>query len=241
MNKRDFIKIGVTGTLGLLSAPLLAGKRGNLLSQTNEFQLPDLPYPYDALEPYIGKETMLIHHTKHHAAYTAKLNDALKAAGVSVAKARDLLVEASKYNSAILNNAGGYINHRMFWKCLSPSGGGIPTGKIATLIDRDFGSFEDFKTQFSNKATTLFGSGWTWLVSDNRKLKIVNTENQDNPLMDILPAEQRGFPLLCLDVWEHAYYLNYENRRPEYVSGFWNIVNWETPNNKLEKNSAILE
>jgi superoxide dismutase, Fe-Mn family len=239
MNKRDFLKIGAAGALGLISSPLLAGKRGTLFSEPKEFVLPELPYPYDALEPYIDKETMIVHHTKHHAAYTAKLNEALKEAGLSPATVRELIVEASKYNTAIVNNAGGYLNHKMFWKCLSPSGGGNPSGNIASLIDRDFGSFDAFKTLFNTQAKAIFGSGWTWLVLDGEKLKIVNTANQDNPLMDTLTPDQKGFPLLCLDVWEHAYYLKYQNRRAEYIDAFWNIVNWELPNKKLEKNSVI--
>ncbi len=239
MKKRDFIKTSVVGTLGLLSAPLFAGNKGGLFSQPKEFQLPELPYAYDALEPYFDKETMLVHHTKHHATYTAKFNDALKEAGLTPANAREILSQASKYNSAVVNNCGGFLNHKMFWKCLSPSGGGAPAGKIAELIDRDFGSFEAFKTLFNTEAKNVFGSGWVWLVNDNKKLKVVTTANQDNPFMDTLPPEKKGFPLLCLDVWEHAYYLKFQNRRAEYIDAFWNVVNWETANIKLEKSSGV--
>ena len=235
MNKRAFLKTGLIGSLGLMSIPAFGRTRTSLFSETKEFLLPDLPYAYDALEPYIDKETMELHHAKHHAAYTAKFNEALKAAGITADSARSILKDASKYNEAIVNNGGGYMNHKMFWKCLSPTGGGAPTDTVAHLIDRDFGSFESFRNEFSTAAKTLFGSGWAWLILQNGVLKIVTTANQDNPIMDKLPDEKKGSPLLCLDVWEHAYYLKYQNRRAEYVDTFWNIVNWSTVNNKLEK------
>ncbi len=238
MNKRDFIRTGVVGALGLLSTPLIAGRRSGLFQPQKEFLLPELPYAYDALEPYIDKETMVIHHTKHHANYTEKFNAALREAGLNPSSAREILSEASKYNKAIVNNGGGFLNHKIFWKSLSPQGGGLPGGPIGDLIKKDFGSFEAFKDKFNSEAKAVFGSGWTWLVIDNGTVKIVSTANQDNPVMDILPPEKRGTPLLCLDLWEHAYYLKYQNRRAEFIDAFWNIVNWETANKKLEKISA---
>ena len=237
MNKREFIKTGIVGSLGLMSMPAFGTNKFSILKGPKVFKQPVLPYAYDALEPYIDKETMEIHYTKHHASYTAKFNEALKEAGVKAENARSIFKEASKYNAAILNNGGGFYNHKLFWKCLSPDSGGTPSGKIADAINRDFDSFEKFKEEFSTAAKTLFGSGWTWLINQNGTLKVVSTVNQENPFMDILPPEKRGFPLLCLDVWEHAYYLKYQNRRAEYVDAFWNIVNWETVNKKLEKSA----
>jgi superoxide dismutase, Fe-Mn family len=238
MDKREFIKTGFFGTLGLLTVPAFARNKSGKFSQPKKFQLPELPYAYDALEPYIDKETMMLHHDKHHAAYTDKFNAALSEAGLTPSTAREILIEASKYNAAIVNNGGGYFNHKIFWKCLSPTGGGNPTGKIGDLITRDFGSYANFKELFTQEAKNVFGSGWTWLVTDNGTLKIVSTANQYSPIMDVVPAEKRGSPLLCLDVWEHAYYLKYQNRRAEYIDAFWNIVNWETANNKLDKLST---
>ncbi len=237
MNKREFLKTSLIGSLGLMSIPALGRNKINLFKIPKEFKLPELPYAYDALEPYIDKETMEIHYTKHHAGYTDKFNAALHEAGIDAENVRSILQEASKYNAAIVNNGGGFFNHRLYWKCLSPNGGGAPTGNAASLINRDFGSFEKFREEFSSAAKTLFGSGWTWLINQNGILKIVTTSNQDNPFMDTLPSEQQGFPVLCLDVWEHAYYLKYQNRRADYVEAFWNIVNWETVNNKLKKST----
>jgi superoxide dismutase, Fe-Mn family len=234
MNKRDFIKTGAIGVAGMISMPAW-GKKGKLLSDPQEFTIPDLPYAYDALEPHIDKETMMIHHQKHHAGYASKLNMALKDSGVAADNAWKLLREASKYNEAIINNAGGVANHNIFWKCLSPKGGGNPSGEIATLVDRDFGSYDAFKEKFSSAAKTVFGSGWAWLVIQDGKLKVVTTDNQDNPVMDTVPSEVKGKPLLCVDVWEHAYYLKYKNKRADYVDSFWNIVNWEFVSTKLSK------
>jgi len=178
---------------------------------------------------------MRIHHTKHHAGYAAKMNAAIKKAGLNPKSAKALLREASKYSATLINNAGGYVNHKLFWKSMSPNGGGTPTGEIKELISRDFGSFDAFKEKFGTAAKTHFGSGWAWLVIDDNTLKVVNTDNQDNPIMDTLKPEIKGHPVLCLDVWEHAYYLKYQNRRAEYVDAFWNIVNWENVNKKLAK------
>ncbi len=191
------------------------------------FQLPDLPYGYDALEPHIDARTMEIHHTKHHAAYTNNLNAAIAGTEAENLKIEDILANISKYSMAVRNNGGGYYNHNLFWEIMSPNGGGEPSAQmnIHKAIERDFGGFENFKTQFSNAAMTRFGSGWAWLCVDKEDhLFITSTPNQDNPLMDV--AEKQGTPILGLDVWEHAYYLNYQNRRPDYVAAFFNIINW---------------
>ena len=238
MNKREFLKTGLIGALGIASIPAFGKSRNLLFKVPKEFKLPKLPYSYDALEPFFDKKTMEIHYSRHHAGYTEKFNAALNNAGIVAENARSILMEASKYDDAIVNNGGGFFNHRLFWKCLSPNGGGEPTGDIASLIDRDFGSFGKFREEFSVAAKSIFGSGWVWLINQNGTLKIITTANQYNPFMDILPPEKQGFPLLCLDVWEHAYYLKYQNRRADYIEAFWNIVNWETANNKLKNSTA---
>ena len=188
------------------------------------FQLPDLPYAYDALEPHIDARTMEIHHGKHHAGYTKKLNAAIEGTRIDGLSIESLL--ASPVNGAIRNNGGGYYNHRLFWEIMSPQGGGQPTGALAAAIDQAFGSFEGFKDAFSKAAATRFGSGWAWLIKKaDGSLAVTSTPNQDNPLMDV--ADEQGTPLLGLDVWEHAYYLNYQNRRPDYISAFFNVINWD--------------
>lgn len=192
----------------------------------SKFELPELPYAYDALEPTIDKETMNIHHTKHHNTYVTKLNDALEGhANLQNKSLMDLISNLDAVpesaRTAVRNNGGGHANHSLFWKILSPNGGGEPTGELADKINETFGSFEKFKEQFESAATGRFGSGWAWLVVNNGKLEITSTPNQDSPLME------GKTPILGLDVWEHAYYLKYQNRRPEYVSAFWNIVNWD--------------
>jgi len=189
------------------------------------FELPKLDYAYDALEPHIDARTMEIHHTKHHAAYTSKLNDALKGSEFEGKTIEDILASVSKAGGAVRNNGGGYYNHNLFWKVMGPNGGGTPGGELGDAINKAFGSFDAFKTEFSNAAATRFGSGWAWLVKTADGLKVTSTPNQDNPLMDI--ADVKGTPVLGLDVWEHAYYLNYQNRRPDYISAFWNVVNWD--------------
>ena len=192
------------------------------------FELPKLPYPYDALEPHIDAKTMEIHHSKHHNAYTTNLNNAIAGTDLE-AKSIEEICKTPGLSGAVRNNGGGYYNHNMFWALMSQNGGGNPTGKIAVIIDKDFGSFEAFKEEFAKAATTRFGSGWAWLCVKNGKLSVCSTANQDNPLM----ADQcGGTPILCLDVWEHAYYLNYQNRRPDYISAFFNIINWEEVNNR---------
>lgn len=234
MNKREFLKTGLIGAIGLTSISFRTNT-GFLSVKRKEFQIPELPYSYEALEPYIDKQTMMLHHTKHHAGYAARFNEALKKEGLSPNSAVDILREASKYNSAIKNNGGGFLNHKMFWKFLSPNGGGKPVGNISSLIERDFGSFAEFKEVFGTAAKKHFGSGWAWLIIQDNKLKVTSTSNQDTPIMDSLPKNEQGFPLLNLDVWEHAYYLKYQSRRGEYVDAFWNIVNWERVNERLKK------
>lgn len=188
------------------------------------FKLPDLPYGFDALEPHVDKKTMEIHHGKHHAAYVNNLNGAIEGTSLEGQSLNDILKNISKHSPAVRNNGGGHYNHDLFWKILSPKGGS-PQGALADAINSTFGSFEKFKEEFAKAGTTRFGSGWAWLVVNNGKLQVGSTPNQDNPLMDV--SDIKGTPILGLDVWEHAYYLNYQNRRPDYISAFWNIVNWE--------------
>jgi Fe-Mn family superoxide dismutase len=189
------------------------------------FELPKLDYEYSALEPHIDARTMEIHHTKHHAAYTSKLNDAIAGGPLEGKSIEEILSKASTLPAAIRNNGGGYYNHKLFWKVMSPNGGGNPGGDLAAAIQKEFGSFDNFKTEFSNAAATRFGSGWAWLVKTSSGLKVTSTPNQDSPLMDV--SDVKGTPILGLDVWEHAYYLNYQNRRPDYISAFWNVINWD--------------
>ncbi|HAD97525.1 MAG TPA: superoxide dismutase [Cryomorphaceae bacterium] len=196
------------------------------------FQLPDLPYPKNALEPHIDAQTMEVHHDKHHAGYTSKLNDALEGTGNENASIEEILKNVSKHGDAIRNNGGGYYNHSLFWTVMSPNGGGEPSGDLANAINDAFGSFENFKEEFSNAAKSRFGSGWAWLLIRDGKLQVSSTPNQDNPLMDI--AEVKGTPILGLDVWEHAYYLKYQNRRPDYVSAFFNVINWDEVSKRYE-------
>ncbi len=189
------------------------------------FVLPALPYATDALEPHIDKMTMEIHHGKHHQAYVTNLNKALEGKPEANSPIEDIIKNISKFPPAVRNNGGGHYNHTMFWTLLSPNGGGEPSGELATAINSAFGSFADFKTKFAEAGTTRFGSGWAWLnVGTDKKLQVSSTPNQDNPLMDI--AEVKGTPILGMDVWEHAYYLKYQNRRPDYIAAFWNVVNW---------------
>ena len=190
------------------------------------FQLPSLPYAFDALEPSIDAQTMEIHHGKHHAAYVAKLNDAVQGTELENMSLNDLMSVIGKNSAAVRNNGGGHFNHSLFWTVMSPNGGGSPDGDLGAAIAAKFGSFDAFKSEFSNAAATRFGSGWAWLCVDaNKELCVCSTPNQDNPMMDI--AECPGTPILGLDVWEHAYYLKYQNRRPDYVSAFWSVVNWK--------------
>ena len=187
------------------------------------FELPNLPYAHGALEPHIDARTMEIHHGKHHAGYTSKLNAAVEGTDLEGKDIETLLREHSD-NGAVRNNGGGFWNHTLFWNSMSPNGGGAPEGALAEAIDRDFGSFENFKDEFSKAAATRFGSGWAWLCVNNGKLEVCSSANQDNPLMPGVGCG--GHPILGLDVWEHAYYLNYQNRRPDYINAFFNVVDW---------------
>jgi Fe-Mn family superoxide dismutase len=189
------------------------------------FELPQLPYAYDALEPHIDARTMEIHHGKHHAGYTNNLNAAIadtENAGKSI---EDILRSIDMGNAALRNNGGGFYNHTLFWSVMSPNGGGLPSGELAEAINDAFGDFESFKAAFSKAAATRFGSGWAWLCSTNGKLDVCSSANQDNPLMPSIGCG--GVPILGIDVWEHAYYLNYQNRRPDYVNAFFNVINWD--------------
>ncbi len=188
------------------------------------FELPKLSYSYNALEPYIDAQTMEIHHSKHHGGYTNNLNKAIENTPLADMSIEEILKDVSKHSAAVRNNGGGFYNHNLFWSVMSPNGGGKPTGKVAEAINAKFGSFESFKEKFSAAAATRFGSGWAWLIDKDGELEIISTPNQDNPLMDVV--EVKGYPLLALDVWEHAYYLKYQNRRPDYIENFWQVVNW---------------
>lgn len=189
------------------------------------FELPSLPYEFSALEPHIDARTMEIHHSKHHQAYVNNLNNAVKGNAGEGKSLEELMAGVSKYSMAVRNNGGGHWNHSLFWQLMSPAGGGAPEGHLLADITAAFGSFEAFKEQFNTAAATRFGSGWAWLVVHDGKLVVTSTPNQDNPLMDI--AEVKGTPILGLDVWEHAYYLHYQNRRPDYINAWWNVVNWK--------------
>lgn len=188
------------------------------------FELPQLKYSYEALEPHIDAKTMEIHYTKHHQAYIDKLNKAISGTEWEGKTLEEILANVSKLERVVRNNAGGHWNHSFFWEILSANGG-TPEGELLEAINKSFGSFEDFKKKFEESATTLFGSGWVWLVKQGDELKIIQTPLQDNPLME--DAKEKGTPILGLDVWEHAYYLKYQNRRAEYISAFWNIINWQ--------------
>ena len=198
-----------------------------------KFELPKLPYAYDALEPYIDKMTMEIHYTKHHNGYVTNLNNAVAGTSLENKTIEDIFKEVSKHPAAVRNNGGGTYNNSLFWTIMKKNGGGKPSGKLGDAINSAFGNFEEFKGKFSNAAATRFGSGWAWLIVQNGKLVITSTPNQDNPLMDV--ADQKGTPILGLDVWEHAYYLKYQNRRPEYIENWWNVINWDEVASRFSK------
>ncbi len=237
MKKRDFIKTSIVlGAGALFSAPLISScangssKSAPLLASLVPngeagFEQKELSYSFDALEPYIDAQTMELHYGKHHAGYTRKFNAALAADGIESTDIYEIFANVSEYSAGVKNNGGGYFNHSLYWQFMSPDGGGSPEGKLLSAIEKSFGSFDEFKKLFSNAAATQFGSGWAWLVLDEEgNLQVTAMPNQDNPLMDV--ATVKGTPLLNIDVWEHAYYLNYQNRRTEYIANFWNIVNW---------------
>jgi superoxide dismutase, Fe-Mn family len=189
------------------------------------FELPQLPYAYDALEPHIDARTMEIHHTKHHNAYTTNLNTAIAGTDMEGKNIENVLMNLDMKNAAVRNNGGGFYNHNLFWTVMAPNGGGLPTGDLAAAIDRDFGSFDEFKARFAKAGATQFGSGWAWLCTqEDGKLEVCGTPNQDNTLMPGVGCG--GTPILGMDVWEHAYYLNYQNRRPDYIEAFFSVINW---------------
>ena len=199
------------------------------------FELPQLPYAYDALEPHIDARTMEIHHGKHHFGYTTKLNLAIEGSGMESDPIESILTNMDMSNGALRNNGGGYYNHCLFWEVIGPNTIGAPSDPLAHAIDTAYGSFEEFRNAFSNAAATQFGSGWAWLCSlDDGKLEVCSSANQDNPLMPGIGCG--GTPILGLDVWEHAYYLNYQNRRPDYISAFFNVINWEKVSELYEQN-----
>ena len=199
------------------------------------FELPQLPYAYDALEPHIDARTMEIHHSKHHNAYTTNLNAAIAGTDLEGKSIEEILENLDMTKGAIRNNGGGFYNHNLFWNIMAPNAGGTPSGDLGAAIDRDFGSFEEFKAQFAKAGATQFGSGWAWLcVHKGGKLEVCATPNQDNPLMPGVACQ--GFPILGMDVWEHAYYLNYQNRRPDYIEAFFNVINWNEVSRLFEAN-----
>lgn len=243
-SRRDFLKKSATLALGtiaatsittnLFSAPESSIENESLTAEEGKFTLPALPYGYDALEPHIDKLTMEIHHTKHHQAYVTNLNKALESSDKSLIGTsptlENLFSKIDKLPVAIRNNGGGHYNHSLFWTLMGPASTGenVPTGKLAEAIKTTFTSFDEFKKQFADAAAKRFGSGWAWLVVKNGKLSITSTANQDNPLMNLESVELKGTPVLALDVWEHAYYLKNQNRRPDYINSWWNVVNWKT-------------
>jgi Fe-Mn family superoxide dismutase len=238
-SRRDFLrrsgKAGLGVYVGLSGSALLsactAAKKSSSASVSHQydpgFQQHPLPYAYGALEQAIDAQTMEIHFTKHAAAYATNLQDAAKAEGIDMAKPlEEVLRTVSKYSAKLRNNGGGHYNHELFWRVMAPNGGNTPSGTLGTAITSSFGSFDAFKTQFGDAGKSRFGSGWAWLLVDaDKKLRIGSTPNQDNPLMDV--AEVKGYPILGLDVWEHAYYLRYQNKRPDYIANWWKVVNWD--------------
>ncbi len=201
-----------------------------------DYKLVKLDYSYDALEPYIDKETMEIHHSKHHQKYVDKFNDAVKGTNWESKAPEDIFPEISSVDYGIATNAGQVYNHNLFWKSMAPDSSGKPDGPLAESINKHFGSFKKFQEEFSQAAATQFGSGWAWLIKDNDNLFISSTSNHINPLMDI--AETKGLPLFCIDVWEHAYYLKYKNKRPDFIEAFWNLVNWEEIKSRFNRSSV---
>jgi len=240
--RRDFLKNSVKGTLAISMG---TGMIGSVLEScspakamvkspfTTGFDQKPLPYKYDALENVIDAATMEIHYTKHAATYSKNLKDAIQAEKIDPAKSlEDILANVSKYSVKVRNNGGGHYNHEMFWQCMRPKqNNNMPSGKLLSAIEKDFGSFANFKTQFSDAGKNRFGSGWAWLYIDaGKSLKIGSTPNQDNPLMGV--SDIKGFPVLGLDVWEHAYYLKYQNKRADYIENWWNVVNWDYVNQR---------
>lgn len=237
----DTVKTGAAVSIGV-SAISSIGQSCNVLKRSSGspqfdpgFSQQPLPYSYASLDKAIDGMTMEIHYSRHAASYATNLQDAAKNENVDMSKPlEDVLARISKYSTKMRNNGGGHYNHELFWKCMAPDGGGKPSGKLLTAIEESFSSFDSFKTQFSDAGKNRFGSGWAWLVlGSDKKIRIGSTPNQDNPLMDI--NEIKGFPLLGLDVWEHAYYLRYQNKRPDYINAWWNVVNWNYVAQRYEK------
>lgn len=237
MRRRDFITNSTKAAAFVIAGgPVLAkaactARMAEASKPLDFTQLP-LPYPYAALEPYIDALTMEIHYSRHHAAYVKNVNDAIAEEKINYSSEAEFFANVSKLSAKARNNGGGAWNHNFFWQVMKPGGGGKPTGKVADALNAAFGSFEKFQEQFNAAAMGRFGSGWAWLVNDNGKLKIGSTPNQDNPMMDV--SDLKGTPLLALDVWEHAYYLKYQNKRNEYVAAWWNVVNWDEVAKRLK-------
>ncbi|MFN3841044.1 MAG: superoxide dismutase [Cyclobacteriaceae bacterium] len=237
--RREFIQTAAkVSVLATVAPPLMAetacasvATKQPVSSPALAFAQVNLPYAYNALEPAIDTLTMEIHYSRHHAAYVKNVNDAIAAEGIAYTTEAEFFSNTSRLSAKARNNGGGAWNHNFFWTVMKPGGGGTPVGKVADALNGAFGSFEKFKEQFSATAMSRFGSGWAWLVNDGGKLKIGSTPNQDNPLMDI--SELKGIPLLALDVWEHAYYLKYQNKRNEYIANWWSIVNWDEVGKRL--------
>lgn len=227
MNRRKFIADSAKATaVTFVTVPMINNEVFAAVEckDLTQFSQIALPYSFDSLEPYIDKETMNIHYTKHHAAYVKNINEAIVCENIKEKNENALFKNIDKYSSKARNNAGGAWNHNFFWECMTPGGKAMPT-KVSDAILANFGSIDAFKEEFAKAAATRFGSGWAWLVKDGNSLKIGSTPNQDNPLMNV--SDFKGKPLLALDVWEHAYYLHYQNRRPDYIKAFWNVVNWD--------------
>lgn len=237
MKKRDFLKRSLAlGAGALVSGPIVSAFAGTvnihrdysyrINNEEGLFKQPELDYTFDALEPYIDRLTMELHYGKHHAGYTNKLNAAVADEGLAGKSIEEIFASVSSYSDAVRNNGGGYYNHNLYWKFMSPKGGGEPKSRIGKAIDSNFGSFASFKEKFSAAAGSVFGSGWAWLIiNSNGNLEVVTTPNQDNPLMNV--SKVHGIPLLNIDVWEHAYYLKYQNRRVNYIEAYWNVINWD--------------
>lgn len=227
--------VAITLTAWQLPTTEIANKQKGDITMTNteKHVLPDLPYAHDALEPYIDKQTMEIHHGKHHQGYVTKLNNAVEGTELANISLEEIFSHMSQYPTAVRNNGGGHWNHTLFWTIMSPDGGGKPSGALLSAIEERFSSFENFQEEFNTAGATRFGSGWAWLIVDDQgELQITSTPNQDNPLMDV--AEVQGQPILAVDVWEHAYYLKYQNRRPDYLSNFWGVINWDEVSRRYE-------
>jgi len=231
VDKRTFVKSVLLGVAGVFASGMTIKAAKTRKKWDGIFRLPELPYSFDSLEPFIDSETMKLHYMQHHAAYTDGLNAAVNAEGLTGKTAYELLRNSSAYSDEIRNNCGGYLNHKLFWRILAPANGKGPSSDFLWAIEKDFGSFDAFRNEFSTGARSVFGSGWVWLIAENTgRLRVTSTSNHDNPLMDV--TTDKGMPLLCLDVWEHAYYMKNKNRRTDYVDSFWNVVNWDVVSNR---------